>query len=346
MEVPMSAGSRAPARRHPHGRPRGGLRRNLALLPLAIALAASAAGIASAEPPRGVTALDAAEAARAGLAIALVRHPELDPRLVEMRVDGSGRGRLLAVAPNAASLAVADRIDLVSATLSIAHADGSQMRIAMPGLLAASFAPDASWLAVVDGSGSLWRVGAETGAAARLAGGPFLGPVTVEPSGTVMLASVASVEAPFVSRLVRFDPADASVSPLSMDRLVYGSSLLADGSIAVVAHEPGRTIVRQLTKDGDRPVADLGPGAINVAVSPDGAQIAWERHADGVYMYEPRKGGARRIGEGARPRFAPDGSSLLVDDGEGTVLLGLDGSQLARFSGAAEFASCVAGCES
>lgn len=342
----MSAGSRALARRHLQGRPRGGLRRQLALLPLAIALAASAAGIASAEPPRGVTALDAAEAARSGLAIGLVRHPELDPRLVEMRADGSGRSRLLAVAPDAATLAAADRIDLVSATLSIAHADGSQLRIAMPGLLAASFAPDASWLAVVAGAGSLWRVEVGTGAATRLADGPFLGPVTVEPSGTVMLASVASVEAPFISRLVRFDPADASVSSLSEDQLVHGSSLLADGSIAVVAHEPGRTIVRQLTTEGDRRVADLGPGAINVAVSPDGARIAWERHGDGVYLHEPKKGGARRIGEGSRPRFAPDGSSLLVDDGEGTVLLGLDGSHLARFSGAAEFASCVVGCES
>ena len=342
----MSAGSRAPARRHPQGRPRTGLRRTLALLPLAIALAASAAGIASAEPPRGVTTLDAAEAARSGLAIALVRHPELDPRLVEMHVDVRGRGRLLAVAPDATTLAVADRIDLVSATLSVAHADGSQLRIAMPGLLAAAFAPDASWLAVVDGAGSLWRVSVGTGVATRLAGGPFLGPVTVEPSGTVMLASVASVEAPFISRLVRFDPADASVSMLSQDQLVYGSSLLADGSIAVVAHEPGRTIVRQLTTEGERRVADLGPGAINVAVSPDGAQIAWERHADGVYLYEPKKGGARRIGEGARPRFAPDGRSLLVDDGEGTVLLGLDGSRLARFSGSAEFASCIGGCQS
>jgi hypothetical protein len=312
-----------------------------------IALAASAAGLASAEPPRGVTALDASEAARSGLAIALVRHPDLDPRLVEMRVDRTGpRGRLLAVAPDAATMAVADRIDLVSATLSLAHADGSQLRIAMPGLLAAAFAADASWLAVIDGSGSLWRVGAGTGAATRLAGGPFLGPVTVEPGGSLLLASVASVEAPFISRLVRFDPADGSVSMLSDDQLVYGSTLLADGSIAVVAHEPGGTIVRQLTTLGDRRVADLGPGAINVAVSSDGTQIAWERHADGVYLFEPRDGGARRIGPGARPRFAPDGRSLLVEDGEGTLLLGLDGSRLARLPGSAEFASCVGGCRS
>lgn len=319
----------------------------MTLPPLVLAFAASAAGIASAEPPRGVTALDASEASRSGLAIALVRHPDLDPLLVEMRIDGRGRGQLLAVAPDATTLAVADRIDLVSATLSLARADGSQLRIAMPGLLAAAFAPDASWLAVIDGAGSLWRVGAGTGAATRLAGGPFLGPVTIDPGGGVMLAAVASVEAPFISRLVRFDPADGSVSMLSDDQLVYGSTLLADGSIAVVAHEPGGTIVSQLTTGGARRVADLGPGAINVAVSPDGTQVAWERNADGVYLLEPKRGGgARRIGSGARPRFAPDGRSLLVQDGEGTVLLGLDGSPLARFSGSAEFASCIGGCES
>jgi len=342
----MSARSRAPAR-HPHARPRGGLRRTMTLLPLVIALAAGAAGIASAEPPRGVTRLNASEAARSGLAIALERHTELDPRLVEMRADGTGpRGRLLAVAPDAGMLAVADRIDPVGATLSLASADGSQLRIAVPGLLAAAFAPDASWLAVIDGSGSLWNVAVESGVLNRLAGGPFLGPVTVEPGGTVLLASVASVEAPFVSRLVRFDPADGSVARLSADQLVYGSTLLADGSIAVVAHQPGGTVVRQLTTLGERHLADLGAGAINVAISLDGTRIAWERHADGVYVLEPEKGGARRIAAGARPRFAPDGGSLLVDDGEGTLLLGLDGSRLARLSGSADFAACVGGCQS
>ncbi|HTE66999.1 MAG TPA: hypothetical protein VK736_12180, partial [Candidatus Binatia bacterium] len=253
---------------------------------------------------------------------------------------------LLAVAPDAGMLAVADRIDPVGATLSLASADGSQLRIAVPGLLAAAFAPDASWLAVIDGSGSLWNVAVESGVLNRLAGGPFLGPVTVEPGGTVLLASVASVEAPFVSRLVRFDPADGSVARLSADQLVYGSTLLADGSIAVVAHQPGGTVVRQLTTLGERHLADLGAGAINVAISLDGTRIAWERHADGVYVLEPEKGGARRIAAGARPRFAPDGGSLLVDDGEGTLLLGLDGSRLARLSGSADFAACVGGCQS
>jgi hypothetical protein len=323
------------------------LRRTIALLPVVIALAAGAAGVASAEAPRGVTALTASEAGRSGLAIALVRHPELGSGLVEMRVESAEpRGRLLAVAPGAATLAVADRIDLSSATLSLARADGSQLRIALPGLLAAAFAPDAAWLAVVDGSGSLWSVVTATGAATRLAGGPFLGPVTVESRGTVILASVASVEAPFISRLVRFDPADGSVSRLSDAELVYGSAVLADGTIAVIAHEPGGNVVRQLTSQGERQLADLGPGAINVAISADGAKIAWERHGDGVYLLEPTKGGARRIGTGARPRFSPDGRSLLVQDGEGTALIGLDGRRLARFSGPADFAVCVGGCQS
>lgn len=337
----MSVRPRTPV----HNRPRGALRRAGVLAPLAIALAVVAAGVASAEPPAAVTALTATDAARAGVAISLFRHPELDPGLVEVQLAGTtAPGRVLAVAPDGATAAVTDRIDLVQATLSLARKDGSQLRLGMPGLLAAAFAPDGSWLAVIDGAGALWRVIAASGAAARLADGPFLGPLTVEPAGTVLLAAVSSVEAPFISRLVRFDPAAPSVSRLSEDKLVYGSTLLADGSIAVIAHEPAGTVVNLLTPAGTRRLADLGPGAIHVSVSSDAGRIAWERHGDGVYLLEPPAGSARRIASGSHPRLSTDGKSLLVVDGGGTVLLGLDGSRLARFSGHAAFAGCGWGC--
>lgn len=336
----MSANSRAPAHRAQVGLRGAGL-----LVPLVVALVVIAAGVASAEPPAAVTALTAVDAARAGVAIGLVRHPELDPGLLEVRLEGdSSPGRVLAIAPDGAAVAVADRFDPVDATLSLAYQDGSQLRVAMPGLLAAAFAPDGSWLAVIDGAGSLWRVIAASGTATRLADGPFLGPVTIEPAGTVLLAAVSSVEAPVISRLVRLAPATGSLSRLSEDNLVYASSVLADGSIAVVAHEPGGTLVNRVTAAGSTRLADLGPGAIHVSVSPDGNRVAWERHGLGVYLLEATSGLARRVAAGSHPRFSTDGRALLVRDGEGAVLLGLDGSQLARFSGQAAFAGCGWGC--
>lgn len=325
--------------------PRGGLPRAGLLASLVLALAVVAAGLASAEEVPSVTTLSALDAARSGQAIGLVRHPELDRGLIEVQLGAAGlSGRLLAVAPDGATVAVADRLDMVRATLSLAREDGSQLRVAMPGLLAAAFAPDGSWLAVIDGAGSLWRVVVATAAATRLAAGPFLGPLTIEGPGTVLLAAVSSVEAPIVSRLVRFDPAAGSLARLSEDELVYASNLMADGSIAVVAHEPAGTVVNLVTAAGTARLADLGPGAIHVSLSADGGRIAWERSGDGVYLLESPWGHARRISAGSRPRLAADGNRLLVLDGNGTVLLGLDGSLLARFSGRAAFTGCGWGC--
>jgi hypothetical protein len=335
----MSARSRAPARSHSRG-----LRRARLLLPISSLLAMITAGVASAEPPPGVQALTAVEAARSGSTIRLVPRPDLDPRLVEVRLANSWpTARLLAVAPTGTRVAVADRIDLVQATLTVAEQDGSQLRVGMPGLLAAAFSPDGEWLAVIDGAGSLWKVIAGTAAATRLAPGPFLGPLSVEPGGTVLLAAVSSVEAPFVSRLARFDPEAGSLAGVSDDKLVYGSTVLADGSIAVVAHEPHGTVVNLVTRDGRSRLAELGPGAVHVSVSLDGSHVAWEREG-GIYLRDIAAGSTWRVAAGSRPRLSRDGRSLLAGDGDATVLLGLDGSRLARFAGAVAFAGCESGC--
>lgn len=317
------------------------------LILLALALAAGAAGAASAQPAPGVTALSRDDALRSGMAVGIIRRPDLHPELVEVRVPGDRpHARLLAVAPGGASAAVADRLDLGRATLTLADADGSQLRIPMRGLLGAAFAPDASWLAVVDGRGALWRVAVSSGAAEHLADGPFLGPITFDAGGSLILASVSSVEAPFISRLVRVDPADGSWTGLSSDGLVYSSSLLADGTLAVVVHEPGTTVVRRLAVGAGKHLADLGAGAIHVAISADGSRIAWERHGEGVFLLDRADGGARRIGSGSHPRFSPDGEALLVHDGEGTVLLAADGAQIARLGGPAAFVRCDGECGS
>ena len=122
---------------------------------------------------------------------------------------------------------------------------------------------------------------------------------------------------------------------------MYGGFPLADGSVAVVAHEPGRTVVRRLVQGASQLLADLGPGAINVSVAPNGREIAYELSGRGIFVLDRPGASPRSLGQGTRPCFAPDGSSLLVNRGIETVALALDGSvtvvtgQKAGFAGAA-----------
>jgi hypothetical protein len=213
----------------------------------------------------------------------------------------------------------------------------------MPGLTAAAFAPDGSWLAALDGTGSLWRVEAADGSPTRLREGPFIGPVTVEPGGSVLALAVSSVEAPFVSQPVRIHVAASIVERLAADRLVYAVQRLDDGSLAAVVHRPQGTEVRIL--DGPRagPLVDLGEDAVNAAVSGDGRKVAWERDG-GVFVMDLPDGAARRIVTGSAPAFAPDGRSLLVRSATGTDLVGLDGGLLAKLGPAAGFAACGEEC--
>jgi hypothetical protein len=240
---------------------------------------------------------------------------------------------------------MADQYGPVVALLTLARADGSQTRVNLPGLIGAGFAPDGAWLAVIDGRGALWRVAAQSGAAMLLAVGPFVGSPIVRADGSILLLAVPSVSAPISSSLVRLDPESGSSQTLSDDRLVYAAFPLADGSLALSAHEVGRTVVRRITGNRSDMVADLGPGAIDVSVAPDGRQIAFARGRDVMYL-PASNGSARGLGTGSSPRFAPDGSALMIVDGGMTRVLALDGSELAEYDAQAGFAVCAAGCGS
>ncbi len=334
----MSACLGAPTRRHLPG--------NALHLPLLTAaplvLALLAVGVASADLPSAAIRLSAADAARAGSTIQLVRRTVGGTTLVE--VQPAAASNLLAISADGGQVALADQVGELSGSLTIAHADGSQLRVQLPGLLAAGFAVDGSWLAVVDGRGALWQVDAATGRAAQLADGPFLGSPIAAADGSLMLLSVPSVEAPYRSRLVRVAPSTGVSTPLSGDELVYAAFPLADGSVAVVAHEPGRTVVRRVAPDVSQLLADLGPGAINVAVAPDGREIAYELAGRGVFLLDPSGGSPRSLGAGSEPCFAPDAAALLVRRGEGTATLALDGSVLVttqRPAGIAGSAGCL-----
>nr|MDP9467377.1 hypothetical protein [Chloroflexota bacterium] len=198
-------------------------------------------------------------------------------------------------------------------------------------------------LAVVDGRGALWQVDAATGAAAPVADGPFLGSPVAAADGSLMLLAVSSVEAPIHSRLVRVTPSGGAITPLSGDGLAYAGFPLTDGRVAVVAHEAGRTVVRHVATGESQLLVDLGPGAINVVVSPNGREIAYEVAGRGIFLLDRPGATPRSLGAGSRPCFAADASSLLVKRGTGTAALALDGTVLARTDREAGLAGS-AGC--
>lgn len=347
-----SAGRVRRPRPHPHPfrSPAHGTRRRLALalglLPLACGLML---GSAVAERAPAASRISSAEAADGGRTIVITRHDDLAHGLAEVRVPSAialtratGSDRLLAVAPGSGEAAVAGTVGPESTTLIVARADGSQVQVELPGLIAATFAPDASWLAVVDGRGALWQVAAADGAARQLAAGPFIGEPVVEPDGAVLALRVPSVEAPFRSDLVRVAP-DGSATSLTGESLVYGVQRLADGSLAVIAHRPAGTVVLRQGNGPPALMADLGADGVNAAVSPSGSAVAWERAGEIILQNLPA-GSAAPIGAGTNPRFSDDGQALLVDLPTGTQLIDREGVLIAAFTTQLGFAACAGSC--
>jgi WD40-like Beta Propeller Repeat len=324
---------------------RGIRRRTAVLLALTPFLASLAVGVASADNPPAVTSISADDLARAGNQIGLVRHSLGGTSVVELVLPARSTSRQLAIAADGTAAALADQYGPLAALLTVARADGSQTRVNLPGLLGAGFAPDGAWLATIDGRGALWRIVTQSGSAILLADGPFVGSPIVAGDGSILLLAVPSVSAPISSTLVRLDPESGSTEALSADRLVYAAFPLADGGLALAAHEVGRTVVRRLVGNQSELVADLGPGAVDVTVAPDGQRIAFARGRDVIYLPLPG-GSAGRLGTGSSPRFAPDGSALMILDGGTTRVLALDGSELASYDAQAGFVACAAGCGS
>jgi hypothetical protein len=332
----MSTYQGASARRSPAGNPR-----TAAYLALPLILGLLAMSVMSSELPPGVARVSAAEAERTGSAIRLVQQPVGGSTLVQVEAATTGVS-LLAVSAAGSKVALADQLGEASGYLTLAETDGQQLRIPMPGLLAASFATDGSWLAVIDGRGALWRVDATSGRTAFLAEGPFIGSPVIDSDGSLLVLAVPSVQAPYQSRLVRIAPATGSVAILSERELVYAVFPLDDGNLAVVSHDPAGTAVHRLTNDGESLLVDLGVGAVNVAVAANG-RIAFERRGDGILVIDPPGSAMRSVGAGSRPCFAPDGASLLVHHGDRTLALDIDGAVLAIADQPASFAAS-AGC--
>lgn len=353
------AGRRAPASRagrpQPSAHPAPGSRvpprsRLLALLALPL-IGGMSIGTVLGQPRGTVTALTAAQAEQLGTAVTILQRRDVAAGLAEVRVPGwtvatreARANRLLALSPDGSLAAVAAQVGPEPSTLILAHSDGSQLQVRLGGLMAAGFSPDAAWLAVIDGAGSLWRVDASSGQSTRLADGPFLGTPVIDAAGSILTLRVASVEAPFVSRLARVAPRGAAVTLLTDDQLVYGVQQLDDGSLAVIAHQPSGTVLVQEDGGGARRLlANLGRDAVNVAVAPSGSAVAWERAGE-VFVQELPGGQPYLLARGARPRFGPNGQTLLVEVQTGSVLLDLQARPIATFASQVAFGACGDGC--
>lgn len=350
MRASSAMGGAPSARRHGIG---------WRLVPLCLAavfLSVPAAAPTAADPPATAVVMTPDGAERAGLKAALTRREVGGQVLLEAALPSSagqersisdGR-RLLAASADGNRIASTDTIGGLTASLFIQGPDGAVAVRKLPGVVAAQFIADGSALLAIDTSGALWRIASATAEGSIIAPGPFDGPITREASGTMLLRRVSSVEAPFSAHLVRFDPATAATTSLEGEGLVYSAHPLRDGSLAVVAHPVGgATTVSRVTADGSStPIAELGSAAIAVDVAED-ARIAFEIAGDGVYLLEPGAAKPHRLGAGGAPLFSPNGRELLVRQGGGTSVLGLDGSLLARTdSSNSTWIACGEGCAS
>jgi hypothetical protein len=212
----------------------------------------------------------------------------------------------------------------------------------------AAFDPTGTWLAGIDAAGRLWRVDTNSGAALRMADGPYGGSIAFARNGELLLVEGISAGAPYESRLVRLDPRSGRAASLYAEPgFVFSARELADGSVAAVVHPFGAgVVVVRIDAGHARPVADLGARAIDVSISDDGATIAYAV-AGSLYAEHPKSARPVRIGAGELPRVAPGGRSVLALRGGQSVVLTVDGRETARLdSPTITWAACAEECPS
>jgi hypothetical protein len=283
-------------------------------------------------PPPPVTILDAEALRDSGRGLTLASRSIEGVGLVDPIPGGRVKNpRSLAAAPDGLALAVST-VDLgVIGPLTLARADGSQLEIALPGVRGAAFDPAGSWLAAVDLAGGLWRIEAASGAATRLADGPYAADLAVLPDGQVLAVRLSAVDAPLWASAETVDGSGA-VTPLTgalaaEAQLVYAATPLADGATALVRHRLGGgvAIVRLAADGAERVLTDLD-GAASVDVSPDGTALTWLGGGTRWLASMNRVGEAIAIGDGSRARFSPDGSLLLVSGPDGAIIIDRSGN--------------------
>lgn len=302
-------------------------------------------------PPPPVTALDDASIRAAGRTIDLRTVTVQGSRLVDPRGPGLvPPARILAAAPDGSAVAVS-RVDRGQVgPLTIAREDGSQLDIELPGVRGAAFDASGAWLAVVDLGGALWGVDAQSGAASRLADGPFGSAPAVLADGRVLAIRLSSVDAPTSAAAVIVDPSIGEETPVAgstdgQDQLVYQAMPLSDGTIALVRHRPGGGVsLATVRADGSQAwLADLDD-APQVAISPDGRWLGWATSGRVRISRMERGRLTRDLGDGTGVRFSADSSLVLVFSATETRVVDLNGNAVTQAGPAACWLGDGRGC--
>jgi hypothetical protein len=300
-------------------------------------------------PPPAVTFRDAISVRDAGQQIGLPVRALGRVQVVEPRTAVGDPVPTFTAAPDGATVAISPVAPGQSGPLVLAHADGSQVEVALPGVRGAAFSPDGTWLAVVDGAGALWRVDAASGAATILAEGPFGPDPSILADGDILVVRLSSLEAPFWANAELIDASSgsaASVDPGTVPeaQLVYAASPLIDGGVVLVRHRVGGgvSILRATPGQSLTELADLE--AATVAVSPDGDWLAWI-DGEAVRLAPTRSPNKpTELGPGSMARFAPDGSLVLVLGDQSAAVVDLDGNRFDEASTSACWIGDGRGC--
>jgi hypothetical protein len=301
-------------------------------------------------PPPPVTVLEPDALRDSGRLLGLAQRSVDGVPLVEPRAAGGLKSpRPLAAAPDGLTLAVSTVEVGRIAPLTLARDDGSQLDVQLPGVRGAAFEPGGSWLAAVDLGGALWRVDTLSGAAIRLADGPYGPDPSVLPDGRILVVRLSAIDAPLWAAAETVDGA-GTVAPVAgglepESQLVYGATPLVDGSVAIVRHRVGGGVdLARVDGAGVETVLARLDGAAAVAVSADGARLAWP--AAGTTWLAPvdAVSDAVAIGDGAPARFSPDGSLLLVLGSSASDIVDGAGDRIGSASAAACWVGGGRGC--
>jgi hypothetical protein len=301
-------------------------------------------------PPPPVTVLEPDALRDSGRLLGLAQRSVDGVPLVEPRPAGGLKSpRPLAAAPDGLSLAISTVEVGRIGPLTIARADGSQLDVQLPGVRGAAFEPGGSWLAAVDLAGALWRVDTLSGAATRLADGPYGPDPSVLPDGRILVVRLSAIDAPLWAAAETVDGAGTVVpvagGPEPESQLVYGATPLDGGSVAIVRHRVGGGVdIARVNGAGVETVLARLDGAAAVAVSPDGARLAWP--AGGATWLAPAHAvsDAVAIGDGSPARFSPDGSLLLVLGSSSSDIVDGAGDRIGSASPAACWVGGGRGC--
>lgn len=204
---------------------------------------------------------------------------------------------------------------------------------------AAAFSPDGSWLAVVDGAGTLWRVDLADHSAKELIeadeGFVFGRWLRFDSSDLLIVNLVGSSTVPLPSVVASIDLGAMTIERVTASGWERGGWPQRDGSLfyASILPDGGGTQLVVRAPDGSSTVwADLGIATwLDVGVT----GVAAYSDVDGNVLLTLTAGSARVLGSGSVPRFSPAGDEVAFVGGDGSTVLAFDlsGQKVGEISG-------------